>query len=747
MQETPEASDPAGARVTALLAEMSLEEKIGQLSLVQSDEGRITDALREAVHRGRVGGVMNEVDPDVVDELQRTARESRLGIPLLVGRDVIHGFETVFPIPLGQGATWNPDLVEACARAAALEASARGVNWTFGPGVDVCRDPRWGRIAETFGEDPVLTSRLGAAAVRGFQTSDLSAPGAIAACAKHFAGYGASQGGRDYAATDIPPAELRAVHLPPFQALVEAGVGSLMASFSDLDGVPSTANAALLTGLLRGEWAYDGLVVSDWNAIPELSTHGLTAGDREAALAAARAGVDMEMHSRTFADHLGALVEAGEVTAERLDAMVAAVLRLKLRLGLLGPATPLASPQPAPDARALAREAARQSLVLLKNDPATLPLRPTGPLAVIGPLADDGYEQLGTWIFDGDPARSVTPLAALRERLEGAVEIRHARGVETTRSLGHDAFGDAVEAARGADVALLFVGEESILSGEAHCRAHLGLPGAQTALVHAVAATGTPVVLVVLAGRPLALTDVVDHADAILYAWHPGSQAGPALADVLLGDRPPSGKLPVTFPKTAGQIPIFYAHKRTGRPPTPESVTTLDQIEPRAAQTSVGNTSFYLDVGDEPLFPFGFGLSYTTFAYAHLAVSAEHVEPGGSVEVTVEVTNTGAVEAEEVVQLYVRDPVASRTRPVRELADFRRVRLGAGETRRVAFELHTDALAGIDRSLRRVTEAGRFDVGVGADSTAPLSASFWVAESAKSAQPGEPGSPSEPARE
>ena len=705
---------------------MTLDEKVGQLSLAQSAEGEIPESLREAVRDARLGGVLNEVDPDVAGELQRVARqESRLGIPLLVGRDVIHGFETVFPIPLGQAASWNPALVESCAQASAAEASACGVNWTFGPGADIGRDPRWGRVAETFGEDPFLTARLAVAAARGFQGEDMAQPGRVAACAKHFVGYGASQGGRDYASTDIPPAELRATHLPPFQALVEAGVGSVMASFSDLDGIPATANSRILRDVLRDEWGYDGLVVSDWNAIPELLTHGLVEDDRQAARAAALAGVDLEMTSDTFAVHLRELVEAGDVPIERVNEMVSNVLRLKVRLGLFE--DPPAARSADVDAPALAREAAAQSLVLLKNECAALPLRQPGAVAVIGPLADDGYEQLGTWVLDGDPGRSVTPLAALRERLEGA-EIRVARGVETTRSLGRDGFAEAVEAARGACVAVLFVGEEAILSGEAHCRAEIGLPGAQTALVQAVAATGTPVVLVVMAGRPLALTDVVEHADAVLYAWHPGSLAGPALADVLLGDRAPSGRLPVTFPKSSGQIPIFYAHKRTGRPPTPETVVTMEDIEAKAPQTSVGNTSFYLDLGDEPLFPFGFGLSYTTFEYADLRLDSHEIALGGTVRVQATVTNTGTVDAVEVVQLYLRDPVASRTRPVRELAGFQRVRLAASESRTVAFELHTDDLAGIDRQLQRVTEPGRFEVWVGGDSRASLGATFRVAE-------------------
>ncbi|MEM0961326.1 MAG: glycoside hydrolase family 3 N-terminal domain-containing protein [Bacteroidota bacterium] len=715
-------------RIRALLGAMTLDEKVGQLWLRQGDGGTVSDALRSAIRGGRVGGILNEVDPEVTRELQRLAtEESRLGIPLLVGRDVVHGFETVFPIPLGLAATWNPDLVESCSRVAAEEAAACGVNWTFAPMIDIGRDPRWGRIAETFGEDPVLTGTLAAASIRGFQGETLADPDSLAACAKHFAGYGASEGGRDYNSTPLTERELRAVHFPPFRASVEAGVASIMPSFSDVDGIPATANPFLLRQVLREEWGFDGLVASDWNAVIELSVHGLTEGDREAAREAALAGTDMEMASHAYTDHFQSLLEAGEISEAHVDEMVSNVLRLKLRLGLFD------HPQHREQIRGgprldLAQEAAVQSLVLLRNEHDTLPLNRERirTLAVIGPLADEPYEQLGTWVFDGDPEKSQTPLQSLRQTLGDTTVVRYARGVETTRSLGRDGFADAVEAAQAADVALLFVGEESILSGEAHCRAELELPGAQAALIDAVERTGTPIVLVVLAGRPLALTDVLSRADAVLYAWHPGTMAGPAITDVLLGDQAPSGRLPVTFPKSAGQIPVYHAHKNTGRPPTPETVISIGDIPVAAPQTSVGNTSFYLDAGAEPLFPFGFGLSYTRFEYRDVRVSPEAVPLGGTVTVRATVQNVGAVEAEEVVQLYVRDPVASATQPVRQLRGFQRVRLASGESREVAFTLHTDDLAIVDRDMRWTTEPGTFFVGIGGDSRAPLAARFEV---------------------
>ena len=711
---------------------MTLEEKIGQLCLLNGAGGHVPDHLRHEIAAGRVGAVLNEVDLGTVRELQRIAvEESPSGIPLLIGRDVIHGFHTVFPLPLGQAASWDPELVERCARIAAAEAAATGVNWTFAPMVDIGRDPRWGRIAETLGEDPFLASALAVAMVRGFQGEDPSEPGRIAACAKHFAGYGASESGRDYNTTDIPEIELRNVHLPPFRAAVDAGVVSLMTSFSDLNGVPATANDFLLEQVLRDEWGFDGFVVSDWESVPQLAVHGLTAGDRDSALAAAAAGLDMEMASVTFREHLAALVEEGKITVREIDAMAANVLRAKLRLGLFeDPHSGAESWQPPADLdpAGAAREAALRSLVLLTNRDRVLPLskQDLGSVAVIGPMADEPVEQLGTWIFDGDPGRSVTPLQALREHLGPDVAVRHERVLDTTRSRSDEGFPAAVEAARSSDAVLLFLGEESILSGEAHSRADIRLPGIQERLISELAATGTPIILVVLAGRPLALEAVVDDVDAILYAWHPGSQGGPAIVDVLFGEASPSGKLPVTFPRVTGQIPIYYAHKNTGKPPTPDNVVHIDDIPRDAEQLSAGGSSFHLDAGYTPLWPFGHGLSYTEFAYADLRASHESMAPGESLAIEVEVTNVGEREADEVVQLYVRDPVASVTRPVRELKGFHRVRLAPGERRTVSFELHSSDLAFHGRDMKSRTEPGRFHVWVGGSSAAQLRTEFEI---------------------
>ncbi|MGK7310714.1 MAG: glycoside hydrolase family 3 N-terminal domain-containing protein [Candidatus Longimicrobiales bacterium M2_2A_002] len=719
---------------------MTLREKAGQLTLVNGGGGHVPDHLAGSIRAGEVGAVLNEVDPDAVDEMQRIAvEESPHGIPLLIGRDVIHGFRTVFPIPLGQAATWSPERVRQGARIAALEAARTGVNWTFAPMVDISRDPRWGRIAESLGEDPYLASVLAAAMVEGFQGDDLTEDGHIAACAKHFAGYGASESGKDYNTTNIPERELRDVHLPPFRAALEAGAATFMASFSDLDGIPASASRMLLTGILREEWGFEGFVVSDWDSIPQLITHGLAEDRRAAAREALLAGLDMDMAGYTYLEHLPSLVESGEVPEAAVDAMVAAVLRVKLALGLFEDPRPEPEHLPAwGNARHLeaARAAARESVVLLKNRDRILPLDRDrlGRVAVIGHLADAPAEQLGTWVFDGDPDLSVTPLAALRDVLGESVDIRYARGLDPSWDRSHDGFPEAVDAATDADVALVFLGEDAILSGEAHCRADIGLPGAQSALLEAVHATGTPVVAVLMTGRPLALERDLHRMDALLCAWHPGSMAGPALTDLLFGDHSPSGRLPVTFPRVIGQIPIYYGHKNTGRPATEETWTHLDDIPRGAGQVSVGNTSFHLDTHYTPLFPFGFGLTYGEIHYEDFRFRAlGEDEPGQAshearltdrLELTVRVHNRGTRAATEVVQLYVRDPVASVTRPVRELKRFARIHLEAGESRQIRFELTARDLVFHGRDMRPVVESGRFEAWVGGSSAADLHLEF-----------------------
>jgi beta-glucosidase len=727
---TAVADAAADRRITELVGAMTLEEKIGQMSQVFAEGSGAVDAVGDAIRAGRIGSIINNVDVDAVNELQRLAvEESRLGIPLLFGRDVIHGFRTVFPIPLGQAATWNPELVADGAGIAAREAATRGVNWTFAPMMDITRDPRWGRIAESLGEDPYLASELAVAMIRGFEGDDLAAPGTIAACAKHFAGYGDVESGRDYATTNIPENELRNVHLRPFHAAVKAGVSTLMASFSDLNGVPASGNEFLFRQVLRDEWGFDGFAVSDWRSIEQLSVHGYTANDREAALSAARAGIDMEMAGNTFMTHLPGLVEEGLVDMETIDTAVANILRIKFELGLFDkPYTDPAAlpPTGSEDALASAKRAALQSVVMLKNEAGVLPLTQDAieTLAVIGPLADAPYEQLGTWIFDGDPSLSVTGLDGLRGLVGDHVNIRYVQAMETSRSRDTETFDEAVAAASESDAVVLFLGEESILSGEAHSRADIDLPGAQVELVQRIRATGKPVIAVVLAGRPLTLLNIVDEVDAILYAWHPGTMGGAAIADLLFGVASPSGKLPVSFPRMVGQIPIYYNQKHGGKPPTPETVVHIDDIDARAPQTSLGMTAFHLDAGYTPLFEFGFGLSYARFEYANLELSSETFAVGETLTVSADVSNRGEVAAEEVVQLYVRDLVGNVTRPVRELKGFKRMAIDAGQTVRVEFRLDADDLAFYGQRNTLIVEPGDFHVWIGGSSTAELRGEF-----------------------
>ena len=723
-------SGPESARVQELLGRMRLREKIGQMSQLQGGDGSIPHDLSQAIREGRVGSVLNEVDPGVVNELQRIAvEESRLGIPLLMARDVIHGFKTIMPIPLGQAATWNPQLIEEGARVAACEAASIGVNWTFAPMIDITRDPRWGRIAESLGEDPYLCTMAGVATLRGFQGEDLGAASSIAACAKHFAAYGAAEGGRDYGTANVPENELRNVYLRPFKALAEAGVASFMSAFCDLDGIPATGNHWLLDQVLRGEWRYQGVLVSDWESVVEMTVHGYTEDDQQAAFEALGAGVDMEMASTAYDQHLEHLVQEKRVSLEQIDRMVARVLALKFRLGLFERPYTRAEDFPAlcnPRHLQTARELARQSCVLLKNEQQLLPLSASRlkRLALIGPLADDGYEQMGTWVFDGEARHSVTCRQAIEELLGDSVEVQLVPALETTRSASVDDFAAARAAAAACDLSVLVVGEESFMSGEAHSRACIDLPGAQAALIEAVAEAGGPVIAVIMAGRPLTIEAILPHVDALLYAWHPGSMGGPAIVDLLFGLESPSGKLPVTFPRVVGQVPIHYAHKNSGRPATADSCVNMADVAPRAAQTSLGMTSFYLDAGYRPLFPFGFGLSYGEFQYTNIAISKPQIAMGETMDIAAEVVNIGVHAAEEVVQLYVRDLVGSVTRPVKELKAFQRLQLRPGEHRQVSFSLHTEELGfyGRDRQFR--TEPGRFQVWIGGCSDAALQAEF-----------------------
>lgn len=730
-QDSPEANS-IKSRVDNLLSQMGLDEKIGQMSQVCGAGGHVPQQVADAIRAGQVGSVLNEVDLDTVNELQRLAvEESRLGIPLLIGRDVIHGFRTILPIPLAQAASWDPEIISEGARISAVEAASSGVNWTFAPMIDISRDPRWGRIAESLGEDPYLCSVLGAAMVQGFQGSDLNENGSIAACAKHFAGYGAAEGGRDYNTANIPENELRNIYLRPFKAAADAGVATMMSAFCDLNGVPASGNAWLMDQVLRKEWNYQGFVVSDWESIVEMSIHGFTEDDEHAALEAVNAGIDMEMASSTYRNHLENLVAAGKVSLEQIDRMVSRILTLKFQLGLFEKPYTNREDYPAlvNDAhRQIAKEAAIKGCVLLQNRNRVLPLdiAKLDSLAIVGPLADDGYEQMGTWVFDGQETDSVTCLSAIRELVGKEVTLNFSKGLERVRTVTHARFAEAVEAANKSDAVVMILGEESFMSGEAHSRANIDLPGQQEALIEAIAETGKPIVLVILAGRPLTLERVVPKVDAILYAWHPGSMAGPAIADLLFGVQSPSGKLPVTFPKVVGQIPIYYNSKNTGRPPSRETCIQMDQVPERAPQTSLGMASFHLDAGYEPLFPFGHGLSYGEFHYVKITTSRSHIALGETLDISVDLINTGARQAEEVVQLYVRDLVGNVTRPVKELKGFKRVRMNPGQRQRVSFTLHTDDLAFYNRNMELVTEPGQFHVWIGGSSNAPLWAEFEV---------------------
>ncbi|MEH6606277.1 MAG: beta-glucosidase BglX [Pseudomonadales bacterium] len=719
-------------QISKLLTEMTLVEKIGQMALVNIGASEVPAATQQDIRDGKVGSILNEVDVNKVNALQRLAvEESRMGIPLLVGRDVIHGFKTIFPLPLGQAASWNPKLVEQAARISALEAAKSGVNWTFAPMIDISRDPRWGRIAESLGEDPYLSSVLGTAMIRGFQGNDLADKGSIAASAKHLAGYGAAESGLDYNSVDMSEQKLRNVYLPPFKAAAEAGVASIMTSFNDLNGIPSTGNEHLLKQILRREWEYPGFVVSDWQSVGQLTMHGFTTNDKEAAYEAANAGVDMEMAGTMYADNLKLLIEEDRISLQQIDSMVANILRIKIQLGLFNNPYTKASDFPElvnAEHLQAAKVSAMQSVVLLKNSHHTLPLdkHQISSLAVIGPMADDPYEQLGTWIFDGDPLHSQTPLMALKKHAGDGIQLRYAKGLQTTRTKNRDGFAEAVRIASQSDVVIMFMGEESILSGEAHSRADIDLPGYQQQLISEIAATGKPVILVVMAGRPLTIEQPANSVAAILYAWHPGTMGGPAIADLLFGVESPSGKLPVTFPRMVGQIPIYYARKNTGKPATDETVVHIDDIEVRAKQTSFGMTSFYLDAGHRPLYPFGYGLSYSEFSYDNIQTSTKQLKLGETIQITAELTNTGETEAEEVAQLYIRDLVGNITRPIKELKGFIKIRLKPGETQIINFQLHTDDLAFYNRKMELAAEPGAFYAWIGGSSEATLKTEFHI---------------------
>jgi Beta-glucosidase-related glycosidases len=716
------------SRVEKLLAQMTLDEKIGQMS--QSDGSAGTEEnIKKAVREGRCGSLLNCMGVEKVNEMQRVAvKESRLGIPLIIGRDVIHGYRTIFPIPLGMAASWDPDIVRKAFRIAATEASSQGIKWTFAPMIDITWDPRWGRIAEGCGEDPYLASAFAKAMVEGFQGDSLTDPTSIAACAKHYCGYGFAEGGRDYNTTYITEPVLRNVVLKPFKAAKDAGALTFMSAFNDLNGVPASGNELTLKQILRNEWKFNGFVVSDWDAISEMVVQGFATDGKDAASKAINAGVDMEMASTTYSDNIKKLLEERIITMEQIDNSVKNILRVKFKLGLFdNPFTSIEAQKIILDPASLdhARKVARESAVLLKNNNKTLPLSTDiKSVAVIGPLADKQRDQLGTWCFDGKAENSVTPLTAIKELL-GDKKVNYVPGLNYSRDKKTGQFNNALSAARKSDAVIFFGGEEWILTGEGQCRGEINLPGAQSELIAELAKTGKPVILVIMAGRPLAIGNEINEAGAVLYAWHGGTMAGPAIADLLFGKESPSGKLPVTFVKGSGQIPFYYYRDNSGRPATKESWTPIDSIPVENPQSSLGYKSFQLDYGFTPLLPFGYGLSYTTFAYSDLSLSALSMKTDGAIVVKAKVANTGNMDGDEIVQLYIRDRVGSITRPIKELKGFKRIHINKGESAYVEFTLKGEDLAFFNGKIT-ATEPGKFDVWVSTNSDEGLHGEFVV---------------------
>lgn len=716
------------AFIDSLLAVMTTEEKLGQLTLYTSGWDMTGPTLNENylqdIKAGRCGNLFNALTVAYNKELQRIAvEETRLKIPLLFGYDVIHGHRTIFPIPLAEAASWDLQTIEKSARYSAMEAAASGLNWTFNPMVDIARDPRWGRMAEGAGEDPYLGSLIGAAKVRGYQGTDLSDPLTIAACVKHFAAYGASQAGRDYHTVDMSLRTLYETYLPPYKAAIDAGAATVMSSFNELDGVPATGNAFLLTEVLRNQWGFEGLVVTDYTSITEMIPHGFAEDEKHAAELAINAGVDMDMQGGLFINYLKQSLEQGKVTEETINTAVRRVLELKKKLGLFE--DPYRYLDEGREREILfseeimnhALEAARKSIVLLENNVVgngkLLPVSQMRTIALIGPLADNKLDLLGTWHASGDGTKVVTVREGLAKKFPNA-QIRYARGCDF-KSGDRSGFAEAIAAAAGADVVIMAIGEDHTQSGEAASRADISLPGVQEYLVKAVLARNKNVVAVVMAGRPLTIPWLAENVPALVYAWHLGTRAGDAIADVLAGDYNPSGKLPVTMPRAVGQVPIYYSMKNTGRPFDENSKYTTK----------------YLDISNEPLYPFGYGLSYGDFQYGELSLGANAVNEEEGLAVTVRVTNAGAIAGEEVVQLYIRDWVGSVTRPVKELKAFQKVSLAPGESRDIAFTITDDDLAFYRQDMTFGVEPGKFSVFVGGNSRDVKRADFELVGNGK----------------
>ena len=745
-------ADPFEAKADSIIELMTIEEKLGQLNLPSAGEittGQASNSdIAAKIKEGKVGGLFNIRTAEKIREVQRIAvEESRLGIPLIFAMDVIHGYKTVFPIPLGLAASWDMDLVEQSARIAAQEASADGIAWTFSPMVDISRDPRWGRIAEGVGEDPYLGSKISSAMVKGYQGDNLAANNTIMACVKHFALYGASEAGRDYNTTDMSRLTMYNDYFPPYKAAVDAGVGSVMASFNEIDGIPATGNRWLMTEVLRNQWGFDGFAVSDYTGINEMIAHGMGDLQKVSALAL-KAGIDMDMVGEGLLTTLEKTLEESQISEVDIDQAVRRILIAKYQLGLFDDPYKYSDVERAKNEvftvenRSRARKIAAQSMVLLKNEGSLLPLKKNGTIAVVGPLADNRVNMAGTWSVAADFDQAISIKEGLEQVGGDHVKVRYAKGANVYgdpelearvsifgKPTGQDErseaelIAEAVRVASQSDVVVAVLGEAAESSGESSSLTNIELPDNQRNLMKALLKTGKPVVMVLLAGRPMAIKSEQENVPAILNAWFPGTEAGLAVADVLFGDVNPSGKLPITFPQNTGQIPIYYNHKNTGRP-LPE-----------------GNwfqkfTSNYLDVSNEPLYPFGYGLSYTSFEYGELSLSANSLKgEDATLTVSISVENTGEVAGREVVQLYIRDLVGSITRPVKELKVFRKVGLAPGETREVSFEITTEDLKFYNYAspesleMKYDWEPGDFEVMIGTSSADVKKAKIhWVKE-------------------
>ncbi|WP_243349312.1 glycoside hydrolase family 3 N-terminal domain-containing protein [Parabacteroides sp. FAFU027] len=699
-------------RVDSLMKLMTLDEKIGQLNQYSSSwatgpvspEGNKLQEIRE----GKVGSLLNVKGVDKTRAMQEIALQSRLRIPLLFGLDVIHGYKTIFPIPLAEAASWDMNAIETSARIAAVETAASGIHWTFAPMVDIARDARWGRVMEGAGEDTYLGCAIARTRVKGFQGKGLGATDAVMACVKHFAAYGAAIGGRDYNSVDMSDCSLWEVYLPPFKAALDAGAATFMNSFNDLNGIPATGNSYLQRDILKGKWGFQGFVVSDWGSIGEMIQHGYVKDQYEAAQAAISAGSDMDMESRCYNRNLKQLVRDGKVSVSLINDAARRILTKKFELGLFDDPFRFSISEREiqtiadTEHRIQARDVARKSIVLLKNENGLLPLAPSKKIALIGPLAKSKVDMLGFWNVEWpDNSDVISPFEGLEARV-GKGNLLYAKGCDITDT-SKVGFSEAVNVARKADVVILTVGEKRDMSGEAKSRSNIHLPGIQEELIKAIYTTGKPVIVLVNAGRPLIFNWTAEHVSSIVYTWWLGSEAGNAMADVLFGDYNPSGKLPMTFPASEGQIPIYYNYLNTGRPASDDGSFANYQ-------------SGYIDLAKSPRYPFGFGLSYTSFLYDGLKLSSEHMKSNEKIEVSFSLTNTGKYAGDEVVQLYFRDQVASVVRPVKELKDFQKIHLDSGEHKTVHFTIDKEKLSFYNRKLEWVAEPGQFDLMIGASS-------------------------------